>query len=373
MDDVIVIGAGPIGAAAAHHAARRGLRTRVIGPREAPRATHTVWSSHYDEGRLTHHGARNVALALLARESMQRYRTIEAESGIAFYDPCGTLSLSAAPETFSYTRVRAELEAACGFQYEDLTQAAVVTRFPMLSPALPYLGLFDAPPAGIINPRRMVAAHLELATRHGATRVDEIVTQVVPGTDVVTVHTATHQFRAAQVIVAAGGYSGLLGLLPTPVAHTVKSETVTLARISPTQAAALAGMPSMMIDVQSPVIADAYLTPPLQYPDGAWYIKIGSNSVHDVLFSDAAQVQQWVRADGDDATQAAQVKLLQELFPTVVFDGYQCVPCLITRTPTGEPQIGRVHPRVAALVGCNGSLAKSSDAIGRLLVEQIVA
>lgn len=87
MDDIIVIGAGPTGAAAAQHSARRGLQTRIIGPSEPQRATHQVWSSHYDEGRLTHRGARNVPLALLAHESMQRYRGIEQRAASASIRP----------------------------------------------------------------------------------------------------------------------------------------------------------------------------------------------------------------------------------------------------------------------------------------------
>ncbi|MFM2032703.1 MAG: hypothetical protein RLZZ297_1468 [Chloroflexota bacterium] len=373
MDDIIVIGAGPTGAAAAQHSARRGLQTRIIGPSEPQRATHQVWSSHYDEGRLTHRGARNVALALLAHESMQRYRGIEQESGIGFYTPCGTLSLSAAPEDFSYTQVRPALEAALGFTYEDVDRGTLAQRFPMLATDMGYVGLYDAPPAGIINPRRMVAAHLAIAEQHGATRVDDIVTAVTPGDEAVTVSVGAQSYRARRVVVAAGGYSGLLGLLPTAVPHTVKSETVTLAQLDATTAAALGGMPSMMIDVQSPVISDAYLTPPLLYPDGNWYLKIGSNCVDDLFFTDPQEVQTWVRSGGHTSAHAAQIALLRALFPAVAFGAFQSVPCLITRTPSGVPDIGLLHPRVAAMVGCNGSLAKSSDAIGRLLIDALTA
>jgi hypothetical protein len=38
---------------------------------------------------------------------------------------------------------------------------------------------------------------------------------------------------------------------------------------------------------------------------------------------------------------------------------FHTLPCVITRTPSKVPEIARVHARVTALVGCNGSLAKS--------------
>lgn len=374
MDDVIVIGAGPIGAAAAHHASRRGMQVRIIGPNEAPRATHQVWSSHYDQGRLAHRSARNVELAGWAWESMERYRDIEQRSGIDFYRPCGTLSLSASLDTFSYTRIRPDLEAALGFRYTDYAAGTVSAQFPMLATDLPYAGVFDGPPSGIINPRRMVAAHLVLAVQHGAQLERDIVTAVVPTADHVTVHTAAGQaFSAQQAIVAAGAYSGLSGLLPSPIAHTIKSETVTLAEVSPAQAQALHDMPSMMIDCQSDIISDAYLTPPVKYPDGKWYLKLGSNSDHDVFFETPAALRQWVSAGDASATHAAHIALIQSLFRGIDWLSFQSVPCVITRTPSGVPQIQKVHERVATMVGCNGSLAKSSDAIGRVLVDTLLA
>ena len=374
MDDVIVIGAGPIGSAAAHHASKRGMQVRVIGPSEAPRATHRVWSSHYDQGRLTHRSARNVPLALWANESIQRYREIEQRSGISFYTPCGTLSLSTSMDSFSYTRIRSELEAALGFTYQDYAPAELTQRFPMLAADLPYAGVYDAPPSGIINPRRMVAAHLMLAVQYGAQLNRDIVTQLSVSGDGVTVQTADGQsYQAAQAIVAAGAYSGLSGLLPAPIAHTVKSETVTLAEVSSAHVEAMLGMPSMMVDCASSVISDAYLTPPVLYPDGKWYLKLGSNSIHDVFLESPEQIRQWVVSGDQTATHHAQIALIRSLFGGIDWLSFQSMPCIITRTPSGVPEVTKVHERVATMVGCNGSLAKSSDAIGRVLVDTLLA
>jgi sarcosine oxidase len=350
------------------------MQVRIIGPNEAPRATHQVWSSHYDQGRLAHRSARNVELARWAWESMERYRDIEQRSGIDFYHPCGTLSLSASLEHFSYTRIRPDLEAALGFRYTDYAIGSMTTQFPMLATDLPYAGVYDGPPSGVINPRRMVAAHLVLAVQHGAQLERDIVTTVVPTATEVTVRTAAGQtFRAHRAIIAAGAYSGLSGLLPSPIAHTIKSETVTLAEVSAAQAQALRDMPSMMIDCQSAIISDAYLTPPVKYPDGKWYLKLGSNSVYDAFFETPAALHQWVSAGDASATHAAQIGLIQSLFRGIDWLGFQSFPCVITRTPSGVPQITKVHAQVATMVGCNGSLAKSSDAIGRVLVDTLLA
>lgn len=84
MEQLIIIGAGPVGTGAARHAAHAGMAPLIIAPYEGTRADHTVWSSHYDQGRLTHRSARNVTLARYALEAISNYRAIEAESGIDF-------------------------------------------------------------------------------------------------------------------------------------------------------------------------------------------------------------------------------------------------------------------------------------------------
>jgi len=369
MYDLIIIGAGPIGAGAARHASATGANVAIIGPNEPERASHIVWSSHYDAARLTHRSARNLQLAQYAHEAISNYRAIEAQSGIPFYTPCGTLSLSHDLGGFSYTAQRTAIEQALGFRYVDFTPSTLDQAFPMLSRNLGYHGVYDGPPSGYIAPRAMVAAQLACAHQHGATIIRDIVTQLTPQHDQVTITTLDGlTLQAQRVIVAAGAYSGLCGLLPTPVPHTIKSETVTLGKVSATTAARMTDMPSMMVDCVSDVISDAYLTPPVQYPDGEWYFKLGSNSIHDLFFDNLSALQHWIKHGDVAATHHAQIALLNALFAGVEWLDFASLPCVITRTPDGVPRISNVHPRVTAVVGCNGSLAKSGDTIGRVAV-----
>lgn len=372
MYDLIIIGTGPIGAGAARHASATGAHVAIIGPSEPHRASHTVWSSHYDAARLTHRSARNVQLAQYALEAINNYRTIEAQSGIPFYTPCGTLSLSHDLGGFSYTAQRTAIEQALDFRYVDYAPSDISHTFPMLSGDLGYYGVYDGPPSGYIAPRAMVAAQLTCAQHQGATIIRDIVTQLTPHADAVTV--TTHDgltLHAQRVIVAAGAYSGLCGLLPAPVPHTIKGETVTLGRVSAATVARMADMPSMMVDCTSDVISDAYLTPPLQYPDGEWYFKLGSNSIHDLFFDNLPALQHWIKNGDMAATHHAQIALLKQLFAGVAWLDFASLPCVITRTPAGVPSISNVHPRVTAVVGCNGSLAKSGDTIGRVAVAYV--
>ena len=89
--DVVVIGRGMIGAAAARHLAESGLSTALIGPDEPEdrRAGAGPFSSHPDEGRITRIAARTMIWAELAARSIARYRDIEIRSGIPFYTRTG--------------------------------------------------------------------------------------------------------------------------------------------------------------------------------------------------------------------------------------------------------------------------------------------
>jgi glycine/D-amino acid oxidase-like deaminating enzyme len=88
-----------------------------------------------------------------------------------------------------------------------------------------------------------------------------------------------------------------------------------------------------------------------------------------LFFDTLPALQHWIK-DGDMlATHHAQIALLKQLFAGVEWLDFTSLPCVITRTPDGVPSISNVHPRVTAVVGCNGSLAKSGDTIGRVAVE----
>ncbi len=94
--DVIVIGKGMMGVAAARHLALAGARVALIGPDE-PRdweAHPGVFASHYDNGRITRTIDPSADWARLARRSIERYGEIESRSGIRFYTEAGCLILA---------------------------------------------------------------------------------------------------------------------------------------------------------------------------------------------------------------------------------------------------------------------------------------
>ena len=95
--DLVVIGCGMIGAAAARHATHRGARVALVGPPERAEAEWgalEIFASHYDEGRIFRKTDPDPLWADLAVRSIDRYPDIAAESGIEFASEVGHLSVA---------------------------------------------------------------------------------------------------------------------------------------------------------------------------------------------------------------------------------------------------------------------------------------
>ena len=94
--DLVVVGRGLVGSAAARHAAEAGHRVAIVGPTERSQPDVGVYGCHNDEGRITRRLDVDPTWAALASRSMDRYADIEARSGIRFHDAVGCLAVGRA-------------------------------------------------------------------------------------------------------------------------------------------------------------------------------------------------------------------------------------------------------------------------------------
>ena len=170
---------------------------------------------------------------------------------------------------------------------------------------------------------------------------------------------------APRVLVAAGSFINLCGLVPRPLSLVSKSEVVLLARVSAGQAAALAGLPSLRYNIDDGETEGIYLIQPVRYPDGAWYLKMGCNMPEDVFFERLADAQAWFQTGDSDRFIPRLARALRALLPELVVEAYLTKRCVISRSAHGRPYIGETdRARLFVAGGCNGNSAMSSDAIG---------
>lgn len=359
MYRTIVIGRGLIGSAAARHLSALTDGVALLGPDEpADRAAHKgVFASHYDEGRMTRVVDPDPAWSITARRSIDRYAEIEARSGIRFFTNSGYLGIGSPGSDYldrSETAGRAH-----GADTERLDAAGMRARFAFLNVPDDANGLYEGERAGHISPRAMVRAQTEVARQQGAAIVNDHATAVRAMPGGVEVETAGGRvLEAERVLVAAGAFTDACGLSPVNLRLRVFGRTVVLARIDDDMAADFAGMPTI-----GHVETGAYILPPIRYPDGRTYVKIGIGTTADANLKSLSDLTAWFKGPGSEDNRRDFQPFLTNLLPPLArCRHWHADTCAVTWTETGLPCIDFVlDDRIAVAVGGNGKGAKSAD------------
>jgi sarcosine oxidase len=215
--DVIVLGLGGMGSAAAYRLARRGLR--VLGlDRFAP--VHNQGSSH-GGSRITRQAYfEDPAYVPLLLRAEELWHEVEFDSGRHVLHTTGGLMVGRADSR----TVAGSLESArrWGLPHEMLDAADIRRRFPTMAPDEDEIALYEAK-AGLVVPEASVAAHLLLAARAGAELHHEepvVRWESLPGGGV-RVHSADRVYTAGQLVICPGAWAPeLLADLGVPFAVT---------------------------------------------------------------------------------------------------------------------------------------------------------
>ncbi|MFI8927175.1 NAD(P)/FAD-dependent oxidoreductase [Streptomyces sp. NPDC053474] len=386
--DVLVVGAGMFGSAAAKYLSRAGADTMVVGPLEPVRpqtARLPEFSSHHDESRIAPCLGWDRFWGTVDSRSAARYRDIEAESGVEFFHECGALALVAASLR---ERTEAMLRASegDGVVVERMLEAELRQAFPGLG--LPPMvggveGLLERESAGYVNPRQLVEAQTRLATASGARLLRGTAASVrrdgrtsLWHVDVDAAESAGRvTVRAERVLIAAGSLVNHTHVLPSPqrLDLQVFTEPNLLFEVADRQLPALRRLPTVVtIDPQDSGSDNlsAYLIPPVRYPDGRWYLRVGPamqpivRELHTAGEAHAWYAHQRVTPEQSDFLTRMSRILLPQLEPVCVREA--C--CVVDKTPSRYPYIGHLDEgeTLTVAVGGNGHGARGSDEIGRL-------
>ena len=363
--ELAVVGGGPIGAAAARHAAERGIEVVLVA---APRGTgdRALYSSHDDAARITRVLDGNRIWARMAKAAIARYRDIERRSGITFYDERGCVVLGegsgAASSVAGFVDVASELDI-----HHDVLDADDLRAMPFgMTVSDDAIGLWQRLDAGVVAPLRMVGAQRACAQGAGAVLVDDRVVVREDGRDGTLLRTlGGREIVARRVVLALGPYAAMPGLIDaTPAVGWVQPRTVALARVGEREAERLREMPALLSKPQDPS-ANCYVVPPVRYDDGEMYVKVGGGP-EGAPIRTGEELDAWFRGGGDPGEAERVQGLLRSLLPDLEVEDWTQLACVVTRTGSGQPALAPIAPGVVAVVGGNGHAAKSGDELGRL-------
>ena len=211
--DVIVVGLGGMGSAAAYHLARRGVR--VLGLEKFTPA-HDRGSSHGGSRIIRQSYFEDPAYVPLLLRAYELWAELQQSTGREVYRLTGGVFVGP-PDCLTVAgSQRAALQWS--LPHEMLDAAELRRRFPTFTPSPGDVALYEAK-AGFARPEMTVQAHLDLAAREGATlRFGEEVQVWADGPQGVTVTTATGSYTAGQLVICPGAWAPeLLNELGIPI------------------------------------------------------------------------------------------------------------------------------------------------------------
>ena len=200
--DVIVIGLGGMGSAAAYRLAERGLR--VLGL-DRHRAGHDQGSSH-GSSRITRQAYfEDPAYVPLLLRAAELWPQVEADSGRTIVLWTGGVMVGRPGSRTVSGSLRSAQE--WDLPHELLDAAEIRRRFPTMTPADDEIALYEQR-AGLVIPEESVAAHLALAARAGADlHHEEPVTSWRADGDGVEVRTPLGRYTAGQLAICPGPWA----------------------------------------------------------------------------------------------------------------------------------------------------------------------
>ncbi len=353
--DVIVVGVGGMGSAAAWQLARR--RQRVLGL-ERFDIPHNKGSSHGVSRIIRLPYYEDPAYVPLLHRAYALWHEAEAATGAELLVTTG--SIDASPEDDPL--FAGALTSACehGLEHEVLTGAEVNKRFPGYRLPAAHRAVFQ-PQGGLIASERAIVSHVALAQREGADiRARERVLRWTadPSGEGVTVTTDKGEYRAARLVLTAGAW---IGELAARLARVAVPERQVLAWLQPHRA-------EWFTTDRFPVFN-------LQVEEGRYY----GFPVYEVPgFKFGRYHHQNETGSADTLLRepdAADEALLREFGERYFPDGSGATmalrACMFTNTPDEHFIIDRDpdHPQVVLASPCSGHGYKFCSVIGEILAD----
>ena len=349
--DLIIVGAGLAGSAAAWAASARGLDVVVL---EAFGPGHRNGSSH-GSARIFRRAYPDELHVRLTGTAGELWRKLEDAAGEKLLTLTGGLDFGAARNP----RLLQDVLRKCGVPAELLEPEAAAERWPYFDFAGVGQVMFHAD-SGVLDPRNAMAAMLRLAAAHGAdVRFDTPVTRLEPtrAGDGAVAHTNRGTFSAPVIAVAAGAWIAPLldGVVRLPPLSVTQQQVFHFAPVT---------VPAepWPIFVHKDGVDDCYGLAGGRDGEVPGAIKIGE---HAGFRTTTAADRDFVV---DSAARARVASFIGRRIPGLDATAVNEVTCLYTRTENEDFVLDRSGPFVVASP-CSGHGAKFAPLLGEIIAD----
>lgn len=205
--DVVIAGLGAMGSAAAYHLAAAGLRVLGIDRFTPP---HALGSSHGESRIIREAYYEHPLYVPLVQRAYELWAELEAQSRQQLFLQTGGLMLG--PENGALVRGALLSARTHRLTHELLDAREVQRRYPAFHLTKEMVGVWE-PRAGVLFPEKCIAAHLQMAQRHGAMlHGEEFVVAWQKEGESILVVTNKEKYSASKLVISAGAW--LQTLLP---------------------------------------------------------------------------------------------------------------------------------------------------------------
>lgn len=202
--DVIVIGSGAMGGAAAYHLTQQGYKTLLL---EQFHLDHQKGSS-YGYSRIIRYAYDHPDYIALAHDTYKLWRDLEAKLGQELLVVTGGLDVGH-PDNPRFSEV-GQAMTAMNIPFEEFSPAQLMEHFPQFIIPDDFVGFYQ-PDAGILRTSLCIQGHVNLALQAGLDfKTDCKVHTITPDASGVMLETSQGTFSAGHLVITAGAWASKL-------------------------------------------------------------------------------------------------------------------------------------------------------------------
>lgn len=351
--DVVIIGAGAMGSAAAYHLSRAKQRVLLL---EQFEIAHTRGSSH-GESRIFRFAYTNADYAKFAMQCKPLWRALEQDAGVKLLTETGGIDLGTDDIGMQNVNEVEQALQAVGATYERINFTALKNKFPQWNMPQHVQAVYS-PDAGVLNATLCVQTQVARAAYYGAQiHANEKCLTISPISGGVEVVTDRARYRAKKGIVSAGAWANQL-LAQINCALPLKIEKEQVVYFAPR-----ANAPSFATG-RFPVWIHYGATNYYGFPMlGAAGVKMGIH--HDKEF---IKIEDYDRQPSVEVTQRLRAYMSQHL-PDAAGRDFDAIACLYTVTPDEDFVIDFAPTTRDVLIAspCSGHGFKFAIGVGKAL------